>query len=306
MTQSWKSWGRIGQQTYRVVGDPTEGALLVAAAKAGMFHVETNKNYPRENEIPFDSERKRMITVHDVKHPKPEDASPFYDKIGAEWDVIAVKGAPDVVLEFCTHYQTMNDVPRRLTPKKRKEIMPANDDMTEDALRVLGMAYRVVPDVPDDPDEIETERLEKDLVFAGLVGMIDPPREEVKPALEKARRAGIRTVMITGDYPNTARAIAESIGLLKRGRKVATGAELEAMSEKRLSGDRKDRCLCPCLAGAQTAYCGCIAGQPRSGGNDRRRGERCSCDQTGGYRRGNGHNRHGCRQGDRRYGADRR
>ncbi len=106
--------------------------------------------------------------------------------------------------------------------------------MTEDALRVLGLAYRVERDVPDDPDQIKTENLEKDLVFAGLLGMIDPPREEVKPALEKARRAGIRTVMITGDYPNTARAIAESIGLLQRGRKVATGAELDAMSAAKL------------------------------------------------------------------------
>jgi Ca2+-transporting ATPase len=222
------------EQTYRIIGDPTEGALLVAAAKAGVYHVETTKDYPRENEIPFDSERKRMITIHDVKNPKPEDASPFYDKKARNKDVIAVKGAPDIVLQFCTHYQTMNDVRRRLTPEKRKEIMRANDAMTRDALRVLGLAYRVVPDVPDDPNKIKTENLEKDLVFAGLVGMIDPPREEVKPALERARRAGIRTVMITGDYPNTARAIAESIGLLKRGRKVATGADLEAMSAAKL------------------------------------------------------------------------
>ncbi len=222
------------EPSYRVIGDPTEGALLVAAAKGGAYHVEIDKAYPRENEIPFDSERKRMITIHDVKNPKPEDASPFHDKKERNKDVIAVKGAPDVVLEFCTRYQTINDVPRPLTPKKRKEIMLANDAMTRDALRVLGMAYRVVPDVPDDPDKIKTENLEKDLVFAGLVGMIDPPREEVKPALEKARRAGIRTVMITGDYPNTARAIAESIGLLKRGRKVATGAELETMSAAKL------------------------------------------------------------------------
>jgi Ca2+-transporting ATPase len=222
------------EPSYRIIGDPTEGALLVAAAKGGAYHVEIDKAYPRENEIPFDSERKRMITIHDVKNPKPEDASPFHDKKERNKDVIAVKGAPDVVLEFCTRYQTINDVPRLLTPKKRKEIMLANDAMTKDALRVLGMAYRVVPDVPDDPDKIKTENLEKDLVFAGLVGMIDPPREEVKPALEKARRAGIRTVMITGDYPNTARAIAESIGLLKRGRKVATGAELESMSAAKL------------------------------------------------------------------------
>jgi Ca2+-transporting ATPase len=222
------------EQTYRVIGDPTEGALLVAAAKAGTYHVELKKAYPRENEIPFDSERKRMITIHDVKNPKPEDASPFHDKKERNKDVIAVKGAPDVVLEFCTRYQTINDVPRPLTSKRRKEIILAIDAMTQDALRVLGMAYRVVGDVPDDPNKIKTESLEKDLVFVGLVGMIDPPRDEVKPALERARLAGIRTVMITGDYPNTARAIAESIGLLKRGRKVATGADLDTMTPAKL------------------------------------------------------------------------
>ncbi|MBI1854320.1 MAG: HAD-IC family P-type ATPase, partial [Chloroflexi bacterium] len=222
------------QQTYRVVGDPTEGALLVAASKAGALHMDIDKAYPRENEIPFDSERKRMITVHDVRNPKPEDPSPFYDKKIRNWDVIAVKGAPDVVLDLCTRYQTMKDESKPLTPRKRKEIAAANDAMTKDALRVLGLAYRVERDVPDDPNKINTENLEKDLVFVGLVGMIDPPRAEVKPALERARQAGIRTVMITGDYPNTARAIAEAIGLLKRGRKVATGADLDAMSDAKL------------------------------------------------------------------------
>ena len=222
------------QQTYRVVGDPTEGALIVAAAKAGVWHVDINDAYPRENEIPFDSERKRMVTVHDVRNPKPEDPSPFYDKKIHNWDVIAVKGAPDVVLDLCTRYQTMNDVSKPLTAKKRREIIAANDAMTEDALRVLGLAYRVERDVPDDPNKINSENLEKDLVFVGLVGMIDPPRQEVKPALERARRAGIRTIMITGDYSNTARAIADEIGLLKRGRKVATGADLDAMSDKKL------------------------------------------------------------------------
>jgi len=222
------------QQTYRVVGDPTEGALIVAAAKAGVLHIDINKAYPRENEIPFDSERKRMITVHDVRNPKPEDPSPFYDKKIRNWDVIAVKGAPDVVLDLCSRYQTMNDESKKLTPKKRKEIIAANDSMTEGALRVLGLAYRVERDVPDDPNKINTTFLEKDLVFVGLVGMIDPPRQEVGPALERARQAGIRTVMITGDYPNTARAIAEEIGLLKRGRKVATGADLDKMSEAKL------------------------------------------------------------------------
>jgi Ca2+-transporting ATPase len=223
-----------GETTYRVVGDPTEGALLVAAAKAGAYRVEMKKAYPRESEVPFDSERKRMITVHNVEHPEPGDASPFYDRKLRHWDVIAVKGAPDVVLGLCTRFQTIRDAPKPLTARKRREILAANEAMTHAALRVLALAYRLERDVPADLNKVKTEHLEKDLVFVGLVGMIDPPREEVRPALEKARRAGIRTIMITGDYPNTARAIAESIGLLKRGRKVATGADLDAMSNAKL------------------------------------------------------------------------
>ena len=121
-----------------------------------------------------------------------------------------------------------------MTKEVRKRILEANDTMTKDALRVLGLAYRVVKDVPDNPDELRTEELEKNLVFVGLVGMIDPARPEVKPALEKAREAGIRTVMITGDYPNTARAMAETIGMLRHGRKVMTGAQLDAISDEEL------------------------------------------------------------------------
>ncbi|HMA07519.1 MAG TPA: cation-translocating P-type ATPase, partial [Ramlibacter sp.] len=222
------------ETTYRIVGDPTEGALLVAAAKAGTYHAAVKQAYPRESEVPFDSERKRMITVHDVKDPAASDASPFRDEAARNWDLVAVKGAPDVVLELCTRYQTRKDEIQPLTPTRRAQILAANDSMTDKALRVLGLAYRLERDVPDNLDGVPTENLERELVFAGLVGMMDPPREEVKPALEKARKAGIRTVMITGDYPNTARAIAESIGLLQPGRKVATGAELDGMDDARL------------------------------------------------------------------------
>ena len=219
-------------QTFRVVGDPTEGALLVAAAKAGTPYHEIHKSYPRENEIPFDSERKRMITVHDIIEPKPEDFSPFYDKKHKGWDIIVVKGAPDVVLELCTKYEAMNDEVEPLDAKAKKRILDANDAMTADALRVLGLAYRVEKDVPN--GEITPEQVEKDLVFVGLIGMIDPPRMEVAPALERARHAGIRTVMITGDYPNTARAIAQSIGLMKRRKNVLTGMELDKMTDEEL------------------------------------------------------------------------
>jgi Ca2+-transporting ATPase len=221
-------------RTYRIVGDPTEGALLVAAAKAGALPVDVIDSYPRENEVPFDSERKRMITIHDVRNPAPEDPSPFYDQKVRDWDVIAVKGAPDVVLELCTQFQAMDDTARPLTAEMRRQILDANDAMTKDALRVLGLAYRLDRDVPDDPEQLRAEELERNLVFVGLIGMIDPPRPEVRGELEKARRAGIRTVMITGDFPNTARAIAEAIGLLQPGHRVASGAELDRMSDEQL------------------------------------------------------------------------
>lgn len=222
------------QQTYRIVGDPTEGALLVAAAKAGETYVEVKQAYPRESEVPFDSERKRMITIHDVNQPNPNDFSPFYDEEIKGWDVIAVKGAPDIVLDLCTQYQDANDQPQPMTEDARRRILDANEAMTKDALRVLGLAYRLDENVPDNPDELKTDELERDLVFAGLIGMIDPARTEVKPALEKAREAGIRTIMITGDYPNTAHAIAETIGMLKKGRGVMTGAQLDALSDDAL------------------------------------------------------------------------
>ncbi len=225
---------RDSQQTYRIVGDPTEGALLVAAAKAGAGYVDVNQAYPRESEVPFDSERKRMITIHDVHQPDPNDLSPFYDERNKDWDVIVVKGAPDIVLDLCTQYQDINDNPQPLDSEARKRILDANEAMTKDALRVLGLAYRLDEDVPDNPDELKTDELERDLVFVGLIGMIDPARSEVKPALETARDAGIRTIMITGDYPNTAHAIAETIGMLKQGRGVMTGAQIDALSDDNL------------------------------------------------------------------------
>ncbi len=224
-------------KTYRIVGDPTEGALVVAAAKAGAIHVDIKQAYPRENEVPFDSERKRMITIHDVRAPHRNDFSPFIDEKHKGWDVVTIKGAPDIVLNLCTQYQCSDDEACPLTVEARKQILEANEAMTKDALRVLGVAYRLVMDVPDNPNNIKAEELEQELVFVGLIGMIDPPREEVKPALENARRAGIRTVMITGDFPNTARAIAEAIGLLRPGHKVHTGTELDRMSDRELKDE---------------------------------------------------------------------
>jgi Ca2+-transporting ATPase len=227
-------------RTYRIVGDPTEGALLVAATKAGAEHIQIDRAYPRENEVPFDSERKRMITIHNVSEPDPNDLSPFRNKTMQDWDVVAVKGAPDLVLELCAYYQTMDDDSKPLDEEARRRILAANDAMTKDALRVLGLAYRVQEDIPDNPEHIKAAELEKDLVFVGLIGMIDPARQEVKPALEHARQAGIRTVMITGDYPNTARAIAENISLLRPGKNVMTGAQLDAISDEELKNVIED------------------------------------------------------------------
>ena len=224
--------GTNGNSAYRIVGDPTEGSILIAAAKAGVIQQSLSEAYPREQEIPFDSGRKRMVTVHEIELPEPEDISPLYDQTRREWFAVAVKGAPDVVLGLCDRYQTIDDQTAPLTDEARKRVFAENDAMTRQALRVLGLAYRLVPAMPN---EINSENLEKDLIFVGLVGMIDPARAEVRPALEKARSAGIRTVMITGDYPNTARAIAESITLLRPNHQVLTGAELNEMDDATLA-----------------------------------------------------------------------
>ena len=213
------------RQTFRVVGDPTEGALVVAAAKAGAFKEALEEDYPRVQEIPFDSARKRMVTIHAIREPHPEDASPFTTEKVSGY-AVTVKGAPDVVLGLCSRYQRLDDVSEPLTPAMREAIMRANDELTGQALRVLAVAYKVIPDLPED---LDPDAIESDLIFVGLFGMIDPPRPEVIPALAKAQHAGIRTVMITGDYPNTARAIAERIGLLRPGHKVLTGAQLDAL-----------------------------------------------------------------------------
>ncbi|MEJ2352902.1 MAG: cation-translocating P-type ATPase [Anaerolineales bacterium] len=216
------------RQTYRMVGDPTEGSLIVAAAKAGARSPDLHQAYPRVQEIPFDSARKRMVTLHTLKEPRPEDISPFYSEEDRDLYVVTVKGAPDLVLDLCTRYQRMDDVSLPLDDDQKASILAAHDTMTQGALRVLGVAYRVLPEMPS---EIEPEHLEQDLIFVGLIGMIDPPRPEVSAALQKARHAGVRTLMITGDYPKTARAIAESIGLLEEDHQVLSGSDLNAMDD---------------------------------------------------------------------------
>lgn len=222
----------------RVVGDPTEAAMLVAAAKADAAYGELTRRYPRVQEIPFDSDRKRMTTIHQVADPLTADLSPFHESHEHKgWHVVAVKGAPDVVLELCKQYQTIDDAVAPLNDNMRTRILEANDQMAQDALRVIAVAYRISKDVPD---KLTPEHVEQDLVFVGLLGMIDPPRPEVKDALAKARSAGIRTVMITGDYPQTARAIALQIGLVDEANsKVIPGAELNEMTDEQLREEIK-------------------------------------------------------------------
>ncbi len=217
-----------GKPTYRIVGDPTEGSILVAAIKAGAIPDTVHQAYPRTDEIPFDSVRKRMVTVHAIQDPHPEDISPINDNEKREWMAVAVKGAPDIVLDLCGQYQGLDDEPHPLDEVTRQRILEANDAMTYQAIRVLALAYRLAPEIPSTQEGIP---IEHNLVFAGLIGMIDPPRPEAGRALEKARKAGIRTVMITGDYANTARAIAESIGLLQPGHQVLTGAEVNMLDD---------------------------------------------------------------------------
>lgn len=198
---------------WKVVGDPTEGALVVTAEKAGFSHEELKKEYPRVEEIPFDSERKRMTTIHKT----PEKEMHAY-----------MKGACEVVLERCSHFIENGKI-KKLTPEVKKEILKRNSEMAEDALRVLAFAYRKLT-----PRNYSPERVEREMVFVGLMGMMDPPREEVYEAVRKCESAGMRVVMITGDHKITAVAVARELGIMKKDSKVLTGEELDKLGEKGL------------------------------------------------------------------------
>jgi Ca2+-transporting ATPase len=189
---------------WHVKGDPTEGALVVAAAKGGLHKTDLDDQFPRVNEIPFTSETKRMTTLHTT----------------ASGVVACSKGAPEVILASCTRQLTLvGEAP--LQAESREAILEAAHKMAREALRVLAVAFQ---------PSATPANAEQDMTFLGLVGMIDPPRPEAKAAIELCERAGIKAVMITGDHPLTAEAVARELGLLKAGR-VITGAELEAMSE---------------------------------------------------------------------------
>ncbi len=223
-----------GASSWRIVGDPTEGAMVVAAAKSGYLRQHSAQQLPRVQEIPFDSERKRMTTIHRAVGDDADAPYAFPPLVAV------VKGAPDVVLGLCTH-MLHNGQAVELTAELRGQILNHNRDMAGSALRVLGVAHRALDDLPDTPTADDVER---DLVFIGLLGMIDPPRNEVIEALKIAHGAGLKTVMVTGDYKDTAEAIARDIGLRTPDGLVLTGADIDKLSDAELAAcaDRLDVC----------------------------------------------------------------
>jgi Ca2+-transporting ATPase len=211
----------------RTIGDPTEGALLVAAAKLGLWKPELDQRWPRETELPFTSERKRMTTVHRVNIPLDDPSqAPWRDSPY----VAFCKGAVDEMLSI-TENVWSGDQAVPLDSELRERILEANNELAQDGQRVLGVAFRPLGEIPDSPDE---ESLEDQMTFIGLVGMIDPPRPEVKAAVETSRTAGIRPVMITGDHPLTALRIAKDLGISSEDGKILTGQQLSQMSAEEL------------------------------------------------------------------------
>lgn len=193
----------------KMTGDPTEIALVEAAYNAGLNKTKLAADYPLLREIPFDSERKRMSVV--LRH---------HDQL-----FVYIKGAPGIILERCTRILTAEG-PKTLSNYDKQQILAAVERYAAQALRILGLAYRLIPSVTV-PDEI----LENELIFVGFVGMIDPPRMEVKRAIRQAKQGGIRTIMVTGDHKLTAQAIADQLGLGRDGpARVMTGSEWELLS----------------------------------------------------------------------------
>jgi Ca2+-transporting ATPase len=207
-----------------VEGDPTEGALLVAARKAGLTDEALDARFERIGELPFSSERKLMTTINaDV------------EREGGL--LVFTKGAPDVLLTRCA-LERVGESRRPLSDVRREEILQTNEQLAGNALRTLGVAGRPLPADALNREEVD-EHLEEELVFLGLIGMIDPPREEAKEAVARARSAGIRTMMITGDHPKTAAVIAAELGITTDALAV-TGAELEKMADEALAQTVRD------------------------------------------------------------------
>jgi len=197
---------------YKIIGDPTEGALITAAAKAGLNKKQLENDYPFVEELPFDSNRKKMTVV----------------RKSGQGCIAYVKGAPDILLNDCTMFEQAGGA-TQLTDERRQEILGVNNQLANEAMRVLALAYRPLE---AKVDQYEAGQIERDLVFLGLIAMIDPPREEVKEAVRVCRHAGIKTVMITGDHKNTAVAIAAELGFYTEGSLALTGEELDKLSDE--------------------------------------------------------------------------
>ncbi|MTK63714.1 MAG: calcium-translocating P-type ATPase, PMCA-type [Methanobacterium sp.] len=194
----------------KVIGDPTDGAILLYAEENGYNREELEKAHERLYELPLDSERKRMTTVNNFQNKR----------------YVLVKGAPEIILEKSNYLEENGEI-QKLTPEHESQVMVELKTMTSKALRVIALAYRIM----DDSEDLEgNNSLEEDLIYVGMVGMMDPPRKEAKIAVEQCEKAGINVVMITGDNKDTAAAIASELGILKDG-KVLTGPELEKISD---------------------------------------------------------------------------
>jgi len=206
---------------YQAIGDPTEGALVVAAAQLGMLKPDLDMRWPRVAEVPFTSERKRMTTIHKV--------NVLPDQTDAPWRnapyVAFGKGAVDGLLDITSHIWA-GDQPIPLTAELRQKILTANDTLAQGGQRVLGIVFRPLSMLPE---TVEENILERDVTFIGLIGMIDPPRQEVKKAVQTCKTAGIRPVMITGDHHLTALNIARELDIATDGRAM-TGQELAQLS----------------------------------------------------------------------------
>lgn len=197
-----------------VIGDPTEGALLVAAAKAGLTRAATETHMPRVSMVPFDSDRKRMTVI------RQHNDQPW----------AFVKGATEVLLSRCTHVLTERGT-EKLTAREYDLFVQANARLAKDALRVLAVAQRPLDSVPASSDSAGIER---ELTLLGLIGLQDPPRAEARDAVARCKRAGIRTVMITGDHSETGRAVARELGILEEQSEVISGSELDTLSDEAL------------------------------------------------------------------------
>lgn len=230
------------ESAFHAVGDPTEGALVVAAARFGLWKAEMEQTFPRVAEVPFDAERKLMTTVHQVQpldQVQPLAATalervqrfqPITHSVNGSPFVAFTKGAVDRLLEISTKVWTVGAL-EALDDEWRKRILAGNNQLAQKGMRVLGVAFRPLPSaIPTD----QSTTLEKNLTFVGLVGMVDPPRPEVKSAVATCWSAGIRPVMITGDHPLTARQIAHELGIAD-GDSVLTGQELDQLSAEQLA-----------------------------------------------------------------------